>query len=52
MGAFRSTPIKDKTTIEGSDSVKKFKYVASGMQGWRINMEDAHICKTDLPSNI
>jgi serine/threonine protein phosphatase PrpC len=22
--------------------------VASGMQGWRVNMEDAHIAKADL----
>jgi len=37
-------PNKTKDSTEGE--VDEFKFVATGMQGWRINMEDAHIAIT------
>jgi serine/threonine protein phosphatase PrpC len=41
---YLSEPNKTKTSIEGE--TEEFKYVATGMQGWRINMEDAHVVIT------
>jgi len=33
-------PNKNKNSVEGE--TEEFKYCATSMQGWRINMEDAH----------
>jgi hypothetical protein len=41
MGVYLSSPNTEKDTIEGNH--KGTKFVASSMQGWRTNMEDAHI---------
>ncbi|KAG2217642.1 hypothetical protein INT45_004218 [Circinella minor] len=40
MGQTLSEPITTKESTEGGDA--RVKYGASCMQGWRINMEDAH----------
>lgn len=42
-----SEPVTEKHTVSGGN--RRVKYAASGMQGWRITMEDAHaaICETE-----
>ena len=40
MGAYLSTPKTDKHT--DFEENEHYKCAASGMQGWRISMEDAH----------
>ncbi|CAF1556010.1 unnamed protein product, partial [Adineta steineri] len=40
MGAYLSSPICDKDTIEGSND--RLAFAASSMQGWRMSQEDAH----------
>jgi hypothetical protein len=40
MGAFLSTPIKDKTVGEGAGLGMSFGFAE--MQGWRRAMEDTH----------
>ncbi|CAF1157152.1 unnamed protein product, partial [Didymodactylos carnosus] len=40
MGAYLSSPICDKESIEGSNN--RLSYGASSMQGWRMSQEDAH----------
>lgn len=40
MGQHLSEPVTTKETTSGSNS--QYHYAASSMQGWRINMEDAH----------
>jgi protein phosphatase 1G len=40
MGAYLSSPICDKNTIE--DSNNHLAFAASSMQGWRMSQEDAH----------
>ena len=46
MGAYLSTPITDKESEEGSDT--KYSFGVCAMQGWRTDMEDAHIVNLDL----
>lgn len=46
MGQILSTPITDKQSEHGGN--KYFSYGLSSMQGWRINMEDAHTTILDL----
>jgi serine/threonine protein phosphatase PrpC len=41
---YLSEPNKTKVSVEGE--TEDLKFVASGMQGWRINMEDAHCAIT------
>jgi len=41
MGIYLSEPKKEKTTFTGENN--KYQFAASGMQGWRMNMEDSHI---------
>ncbi|KAI8093151.1 phosphatase 2C-like domain-containing protein [Halteromyces radiatus] len=45
MGQTLSEPVTEKHTTEGQDH--RVLYAASGMQGWRITMEDAH---TTIPA--
>mmetsp|Transcript_10982 Transcript_10982/g.20715 ORF Transcript_10982/g.20715 Transcript_10982/m.20715 type:complete len:386 (+) Transcript_10982:276-1433(+) len=45
MGAYMSAPITDKHGEEGENSF--FEYGVSSMQGWRIDMEDAHLACVD-----
>lgn len=42
MGAYLSTPIRDKVSDDAE--TKLVKYGASSMQGWRVSQEDAHNC--------
>lgn len=49
MGAFLDTPLTDKTTHEFEDAAKTMKCGVSCMQGWRIDMEDAHTVIMDVP---
>uniref|UniRef100_A0A7S4NUM3 PPM-type phosphatase domain-containing protein n=1 Tax=Guillardia theta TaxID=55529 RepID=A0A7S4NUM3_GUITH len=42
MGSYLSSPVKDKESHDGS-GIGGIKYGLSAMQGWRTNMEDAHI---------
>jgi serine/threonine protein phosphatase PrpC len=50
MGIYRSTPLTDKNTVvESNESIG---YAACGMQGWRVNMEDAHIANINLGDDI
>lgn len=47
MGAFLEKPKTDKITDKGE--AHGIKYGVSAMQGWRMEMEDAHVCCTNLP---
>ena len=46
MGAFLEKPNTDKETHSGDGC--GIKFAVSAMQGWRMEMEDAHICTTDF----
>ena len=46
MGEYLSTPNKTKHSTDGANAF--FKYGASGMQGWRRTMEDAHVTQMDV----
>jgi len=43
---YLSEPNKEKNSIDEISG--NLKYGASGMQGWRTNMEDAHISKFNI----
>lgn len=46
MGQTLSEPVRDKDTFENEDDTLAF--AISGMQGWRISMEDAHATVLNL----
>ena len=46
MGEYLSKPDTKKYTT--SNVSEYIKYTESSMQGWRVSMEDAHICKLEL----
>ena len=46
MGAFLEKPKTDKTVFTGADN--ELRWGVSAMQGWRMEMEDAHTCETRL----
>mmetsp|Transcript_38870 Transcript_38870/g.44250 ORF Transcript_38870/g.44250 Transcript_38870/m.44250 type:complete len:319 (+) Transcript_38870:47-1003(+) len=46
MGVYLSAPNKEKISNDGGDGF--LAYGASGMQGWRTGMEDAHITNENL----
>lgn len=46
MGVFLSKPETSKETLEGNSGWLRFG--AAGMQGWRMEMEDAHACIPDV----
>ena len=46
MGDYLSSPNRDKVTETGEGA--NVRYVASGMQGWRRSMEDAHIAHVNM----
>lgn len=50
MGIYLASPNKEKNTVE--DSCGSMRYAASGMQGWRVNMEDAHISKFNIDKDV
>lgn len=47
MGAFLDKPKTEKST--GSGEGHGIRYGVSAMQGWRMEMEDAHVCEVELP---
>src|SRR6218665_190346 len=47
MGAFLDKPKTEKQNEEGTGN--GLRYAVSSMQGWRIEMEDAHSAKIGLP---
>ena len=49
MGIYLSEPKKEKHTDLGQNG--KFEFAASSMQGWRMNMEDAHIAQLDIDND-
>ena len=46
MGAFLEKPKTDKLTDSGEGH--GLRYGVSAMQGWRMEMEDAHVCSTNI----
>jgi serine/threonine protein phosphatase PrpC len=47
MGNLLGAPVTDKETHTG-ETACGCKYGVSSMQGWRVHMEDAHICQPSL----
>jgi len=49
-------PITKKETVTGayagSEKLPAYKYACTAMQGWRLNMEDAHICAPQFDEGI
>ncbi|KAH8854218.1 Protein phosphatase 1A [Schistosoma japonicum] len=48
MGAFLEKPKTEKVIDVGEGN--GLRYAISSMQGWRVEMEDAHVAKSELPS--
>lgn len=46
MGAFLDKPLTEKLLESGEGN--GLKYGVASMQGWRLEMEDAHMAKTQL----
>lgn len=46
MGAYLSTPVTEKESGSGSDDT--FEYGVCAMQGWRTDMEDAHVVNLEM----
>lgn len=49
MGNFLDKPITEKETFSGNIEGKKIQFAVSAMQGWRRDMEDAHITQNHFP---
>lgn len=50
MGTRPDGPITEKSTVRGEvHQLGLESYAFSGMQGWRMTMEDAHMVCTDIP---
>jgi len=47
---YLASPNKEKHSLD--DAFGSMRYGASGMQGWRTNMEDAHISKFNVTKNV
>lgn len=59
MGAnlvYLDRPQTKKETVSGvvqpTPTQIGYRYACSGMQGWRLNMEDAHICNPNFDEGI
>ncbi|CAK63421.1 unnamed protein product (macronuclear) [Paramecium tetraurelia] len=50
MGPYLTTPNTQKETYQGEN--EKFIFAATHMQGWRNNMEDAHISQLDIEPGV
>jgi protein phosphatase 1G len=46
MGSYLSQPVTTKDTIAGSSD--QIGYACTAMQGWRTDMEDAHVTVLDV----
>lgn len=46
MGAYLSSPVVEKETDDGENEL--YRYGAAAMQGWRVDMEDAHLTRLDV----
>jgi serine/threonine protein phosphatase PrpC len=46
MGIYLASPNKEKNSVD--DIFGTMKYGASAMQGWRVNMEDAHLSRFNI----
>ncbi|EUD67235.1 protein phosphatase [Plasmodium inui San Antonio 1] len=52
MGAYLSAPKTNKESLDGGNlELDPSRYGLSCMQGWRKNMEDSHICYSNLKLN-
>jgi len=49
MGIYLSSPDCRKHSFDGQGN--GVRYGASSMQGWRLNMEDAHIANAEFANN-
>ena len=52
MGATLDKPVTEKHTERGGGTLgdgSEYRFGASGMQGWRREMEDRHTCATEIP---
>lgn len=49
MGLYLSSPDTKKDSSDGENNI--YRYGASAMQGWRLNMEDAHITDVSFDTN-
>lgn len=49
MGIYLSSPDTKKLPVDGENGI--CRYGANSMQGWRMNMEDAHISNGELDSD-
>jgi len=47
MGSFLDKPITEKETLNGAGN--GLVWGVSAMQGWRVEMEDAHTCEVSVP---
>lgn len=50
MGVYLSVPSTAKETEEGEAS--ELRFAACSMQGWRMSMEDAHICHPNIVPGV
>lgn len=50
MGVYLSSPNKEKNSYE--NKVKNLSFASCSMQGWRTNMEDAHITSPYITDNV
>lgn len=50
MGIYLTKPNTDKNSSKGEND--QLKYGVSSMQGWRMQMEDAHITQINLTPEI
>ena len=50
MGSYLSQPVTEKETQTGESD--KLKYACTAMQGWRTEMEDAHLTIPNVGGNL
>lgn len=50
MGSMLDKPVTEKETETGSVANAQIEYGVSGMQGWRVEMEDAHTLVGAIPA--
>jgi len=48
MGNLLGAPVTEKETHEGITKDERIPFAVTSMQGWRVHMEDAHICEPSL----